>query len=205
MKYCIYASYEMTIQGTHARASSFLVPCIPYRSVFMGYGSSRAGLSLCTGVGIAVYIQDMVRDQKLPGGLQEKIKALTSRVAAVEEVVAFLLFGSAARDELKPLSDMDFAVLLSRNLSREGIEKLRLRLTGLIMEIMATEEFDLVILNTAPTRFSHAVMKEGVLLYIQDRNQLDEFREQNTSRYLDFLYYRREFDKFFLKRMGYHG
>jgi predicted nucleotidyltransferase len=69
-------------------------------------------LSLSTEKGIALYIQDMVRDQKLPEGIQQKIKALTSRVAAVDEVVAFFLFGSAARDELKPLSDMDFAVLV---------------------------------------------------------------------------------------------
>lgn len=143
--------------------------------------------------------------EKLPEGIHEKIQPLVDRIATMEDVVAFFLFGSAARNDLQPLSDIDCAVLLSRSISRERIEELRLSLTGLITETLATEEFDLVILNTAPIRFSHTVFREGLLLFVKDKNQLVDFRERNTLRYLDFSYYRKEFNKVFLERAGYHG
>jgi len=123
----------------------------------------------------------------------------------VQEVVAFYLFGSAVKGDLKPLSDIDFAVLLSDGFTRERIEKLRLFITGLVTETIATEEYDLVILNTAPTRFAHSVLKDGVPLCVNDREQLNDFRERTMMRYLDFSYYRREFDKVFLEKVGYHG
>lgn len=147
----------------------------------------------------------MVRMEKLPEGIHERIQPLVDRIATMDDVVAFYLFGSAARNDLQPLSDIDFAVLLSDSLTRERIEELRFSLTGLITETLATEEFDLVILNTAPIRFSHAVFREGLLLFVKDKNQLVDFRERNTLRYLDFSYYRKEFNKVFLERVGYHG
>ncbi len=123
----------------------------------------------------------------------------------MEDVVAFYLFGSAARNDLQPLSDIDFAVLFSECLTSERRDELRLSLTGLIIETLATEEFDLVILNTAPIRFAHSVFKDGVILFVKEREQLVNFRERAMMRYLDFSYYRREFNKVFLERVGYHG
>jgi len=68
-----------------------------------------------------------------------------------------------------------------------------------------TDEVDLVMLNDAPMRFAHTIIKSGNLMYCADTSELAAFIERTVKNYLDFRFYRDLFDDEFLKGIGYHG
>ena len=147
----------------------------------------------------------MIRDMRLPADIQDKISLLMAKLQDVDSIDAVYLFGSVAKKDLKPLSDIDIAILLNEGLGKDKIENLKLSLTGLIADALSTEEFDLVILNDAPIRFSYNILKDGKLVLVKDENHLIDFRERVIKYYLDFAYYLKEFDKAFLEGAGYNG
>lgn len=73
------------------------------------------------------------------------------------------------------------------------------------MDVLNTEEFDLIILNTAPLRFSYNILKEGKLIFCKNRMQLIDFREKTVKYFIDFKFYRRQFDNVFLQGISYYG
>jgi predicted nucleotidyltransferase len=120
-------------------------------------------------------------------------------------VVALISFGSLAKGALKPLSDLDFAVLVSNNLDpTERFEK-HLNLIGLFNQVFKTDEIDLVLLNDIPIGFSLNIIFSGRLLYCSNRTELIDFMEKTVKFYLDFKFFRDEFDRAFLEGIGYHG
>ena len=147
----------------------------------------------------------MIKINKLPKNILDKIPTLTELIRADKEVIAFYIFGSAATGRLNPLSDLDFAVLLHQKLSKTEIFEKNLELIGVISEHLKTEEFDLIILNNAPQRFVHNILKTGKLQFCKDREFLIDFIEKNNKMYLDFRYFRDQYDEIFLKRMSHFG
>ena len=134
-----------------------------------------------------------------------KIPAVTAKIAADDDVIALYTFGSLAEGNLKPLSDLDFGILLSRSIDRKQRFDKHLDLIGTFTETLRTDEVDLVILNDAPLRFARQILATGKLLFCRDQNQLVDFIEKTTKRYLDFKPVREQFDKVFLEGIGYDG
>lgn len=144
-------------------------------------------------------------DRKLPPDVTDRVPGLVKRVSKDKETVALFSFGSLAAGELKPLSDLDFGILVSPALDRQQRFDKHLALIGVFNEQLKTEEIDLVLLNDAPVRFSHNIIKSGKLLFCSDVDVLKDFIEKTVKVYLDFRYFRDEFDKEFLKGIGYYG
>jgi predicted nucleotidyltransferase len=142
---------------------------------------------------------------KLPDNVLEKLPDLIRTLIQHSEVVALYSFGSVAKKELKPLSDLDFAVLLSGQLNKKLRFEKHLELIGIFNTIFRTDEIDLVVLNDAPFHFCFQVLKTGKLLYCKNKAELIDFREQVVKNYLDFKYFRDSFDHAFLKGIGYNG
>jgi len=147
----------------------------------------------------------MIREKRLPPNVLQRIPGMIEVLRACEDVVALFFFGGLARGELKPLSDLDFALLLKGNSNQEKMWDRQLDLMGIIAKELGTDEFDLIILNIAPLRFSHQILKNGERIFVKDQQQLGDFQERVVKKYLDFLYYRREFDRAFLGGLGLHG
>ena len=148
----------------------------------------------------------MIREgKKLPPDVLGQVPVLADRISGISYVLALFVFGSAARQSLKPLSDLDFGVVLSFDLSKKERFEKHLELIGLFNEIFHTDEIDLVVMNDAPARFSHRIFKEGKLLFCRDRVALANFYEMVLKGYLDFKFYRDSFDKEFIKGVGYNG
>ena len=148
----------------------------------------------------------MIRDGiKLPDNVLEKLPEAIQTVKMRPEVITLYSFGSAVNNELKPLSDLDFAILLSGQLNRQQRFKKHLELIGIFNTVFCTDEIDLTILNDAAFRFSFVVLKTGRLLYFKNKTELIDFRDQVVKNYLDFKYFRDSFDHTFLKGIGYNG
>jgi predicted nucleotidyltransferase len=148
----------------------------------------------------------MIREgRKLPPDVMDRLPELINRISKDKEIVALFTFGSLARGDLKPLSDLDFGILVIPTLDRRQRFDKHLELIGAFNEHFETDEIDLVLMNDAPMRYSYNIIKSGELLFCSDSDILRDFIEKSIKLYLDFKYFRDEFDKEFLKGVGYYG
>ncbi len=148
----------------------------------------------------------MIREGlKLPANPLHSAPDFVSHLRLDNDVVAVIVFGSAAQGNLKPLSDLDLAVLLSSRLSKDARMEKQLDLLGIANTIFRTDEIDLIVLNDAPHRIAYNILKTGILLFIGDKNAYSDFWERIVWRYLDFNFFRNSFDRDFLKGIGYNG
>lgn len=145
----------------------------------------------------------MIKEKKLPYNILNHIDDLANILKENHSVIALYLFGSAVSSKITPLSDLDFAVLLDKSLNKKRIqfdEELKLR--EVISGVLKTEEFDLVILNSAPKSFVKNIINNSKLLFCSEKNQLLDFINISGIEYLDFVYFRNEFMKTFKQIKG---
>ena len=127
----------------------------------------------------------MIRFKKTEGNLKQKLPGLVEVFKRNPKVSASYLFGSYVKDEIKPLSDIDIAVLLKNNISRLSYWDLKIGLLNKAIQILATEEIDFVLLNEAPYELAYNILKSGKILFCRDEKSLIEFKERIVLNYLD--------------------
>ncbi|MBS3771994.1 MAG: hypothetical protein KGY69_17205, partial [Bacteroidales bacterium] len=66
-----------------------------------------------------------------------------------------------------------------------------------ITDYLQSEEFDLILLNRAPLRFAHSVLREGKMLYCKNTTAVINFSEYINKHYLDFKFHKSEFNRIF--------
>jgi predicted nucleotidyltransferase len=118
--------------------------------------------------------------------------ALTTDLRAIftdEPVIVAYLFGSQARGDAGPLSDVDVAVLLEDNLSPAEALALRLRLIEAIGRALRVERVDVAPLNDAPYLLQHRVIRDGHVLYCRDELARVRYEFRVLRDYLDFRYF----------------
>jgi len=151
-------------------------------------------------------IKFMIREgHKLPADVIGRIPELIERIKKDTDIVALYAFGSLATGDLKPLSDLDFGILVSVKLDKQERFDKHLDLIGKFNEVLQTDEVDLIIMNDAPMRFSHTIFKSGELIHCGNSKELTDYIEKTVKLYLDFRYFRDAFDDTFLKGIGYSG
>lgn len=100
--------------------------------------------------------------------------------------------GALARDDLKPLSDIDVAVLFrERKYQYEDIYKVVSKLEAII----GREDIDLAVLNRASPLFWMQVLRKGIVLYARSQKVLKIFRLRTIQRYLATKYLRTTFNQ----------
>ncbi len=96
------------------------------------------------------------------------------------------LFGSYARGEAEKYSDVDIAVLFDRDSTSDTFE-----LYDDVYEILDTERFDLVDLNTPNIVFKFEVVSTGQVIYRKDIDVENNFEMAVLREYQDTNYLRR--------------
>jgi hypothetical protein len=120
------------------------------------------------------------------------IAHLTAALTALDRgLAAAWLFGSAARGEARPGSDVDVAVLL-RDDPEPTLAGLRADLADSLTEALG-RPVDLVVLNGAPVDLVHRVLRDGVLLLDRDPSRRIAFEVRSRNAYFDLLPYLREY------------
>jgi len=94
------------------------------------------------------------------------------------------LFGSMARGDAGPLSDVDVAVLLDPSVPPEA----RLDIATALVEHLERlcGRVDLVLIDEAPPALRHRVFREGLLLFERDVRRRVAFEVRAIQEYLDF-------------------
>ncbi|MFZ5819715.1 MAG: type VII toxin-antitoxin system MntA family adenylyltransferase antitoxin [Chloroflexota bacterium] len=109
---------------------------------------------------------------------------LSDALSSQSGVLAAYLFGSVARGQANPLSDVDIAVLLMPDLDAEAMLEKQLELVGMLEDIIGREA-QVVILNKAPLLLADQVIREGVILCEQDRQARIAFVVRTMKLYFD--------------------
>jgi len=87
----------------------------------------------------------MIKFQQLPDNIESLIPQVTAYLKSNPDIIFAYLFGSFAKGKQQPLSDVDIAVYLKRGVT---VEECKLAILGRLIDILQTDEIDLVVLNT---------------------------------------------------------
>jgi predicted nucleotidyltransferase len=112
---------------------------------------------------------------------------LTSALEGRKEILEAYLFGSHARGQAQPHSDIDVAVYIDEALADDGAWGYQAQLTTDLMVVLGTNHVDVVVLNRASILLYHRVLRDGVRFLSRDLRATTTRAGQALSRYFDFL------------------
>ena len=115
--------------------------------------------------------------------MQDLTPKISAILAGNSSVVFAYLFGSVARKEQNPLSDIDIAVYLAEDCdpARE-----KLNIASQLADILGTDRFDLVILNTAPLPLAARIIRSREVLVERDPFLRHRYESRTLREYFDF-------------------
>ncbi len=113
------------------------------------------------------------RGKKIPGEIQAAIDRVVSAIPK-EGVSAILLYGSVARGEEKPMSDIDICVITPKGISRAEKERIR---------VHAFPKIDITLFWDLPLPIRFRVLKEGILLWGEEGLELHRIRRSTLRGY----------------------
>ena len=117
--------------------------------------------------------------------MQELGKAIASQLHTYPQVQVAYLFGSQARGQAGPLSDVDVAVLLDSSLTQPEMLDLQLRLMADLADALDRDDVDVVVLNHASLVLCHQVLKNEQILLCRDETARFRFTFETNRDYLD--------------------
>lgn len=120
----------------------------------------------------------------------ELIDRLRQEIPAILEgypIDLAYLYGSAARGQATPLSDIDIALLANVELTPEQRLRLMLDVALAIEERCGLQQVDVRVINDAPLLLQGQVVTEGILLYSRDEAARVRFEVDTRMRYFDYL------------------
>ena len=118
---------------------------------------------------------------------RQVLERLSRALAPRDEILEAYLFGSHARGQARPDSDVDVAVYVDEAAADEGHWGYRAELATDLMAALGTDDVDVVVLNEAPILLYHRVLRDGVRLLSRDLRATTSRAGQALSRYFDFL------------------
>jgi predicted nucleotidyltransferase len=128
------------------------------------------------------------------------LKELTVSLEAQPDVLAAIVFGSAASGRLSAESDLDLALLFSDTGVPDAFAVLDLRAA---LEQQTHRDVDLVVLNHASTILAFQAIKKGQLIFCRDSRAYQRYIVRLISEYADFKRIRRPIEEAVLRRRIY--
>jgi len=126
--------------------------------------------------------------------LREKLSPLFTKSG----VILAYLFGSQAKGEIGPMSDIDIAVLWNKE-EKEKLKK-SLLLQSRIKERLRTEYIEVGSLNDQALSFCYNVIKDGICIFGKEKDRV-EYETSILNEYLDFSYLAEEYNRAFTQAM----
>ncbi|MBI1870252.1 MAG: nucleotidyltransferase domain-containing protein [Chlamydiae bacterium] len=122
------------------------------------------------------------------------------------EIQIAYLFGSLAKGEDHPESDVDLAILLNETSSPSQTSyRYKAELISELMSFLKTKRIDLSILNESPLLLCFNVVHDGILLHSKNEIMRIQFEARTMSFYFDQEYYYRRHAELALERIARGG
>ncbi|RLI72728.1 nucleotidyltransferase domain-containing protein [Archaeoglobales archaeon] len=107
--------------------------------------------------------------------LTEKVERIVTRIKTHPNVIAIYLFGSYAKGEQTPMSDIDIAVIL-RNPTAESEAEIA---------SFSSPNIEVVLFHRLPLYIKFEVFKYGKELFVGDEEELLQIKMKVMREYLD--------------------
>lgn len=118
--------------------------------------------------------------------IEDIIKSLSTVFERYGSIRFAYLFGSVAKGEVAPLSDIDVAVYLS-NVDPGALFDIKLSLYGDICRALNRNDVDLVVLNTvANNMLIEDIIRHGVVIYDRDIEAREDYEVTSLHQAIDF-------------------
>ena len=125
----------------------------------------------------------MIKYSRLPDNIQDNLPKAEAYLKSRPDVCFAYLFGSLAKGKSLPLSDVDIAVNLSE--SSDVVEK-KLEILGALVDLLETDEIDLVILNEAPLTLRMKILENKKLIADNSPFLRHRYESLTMREYFDF-------------------
>jgi uncharacterized protein len=123
---------------------------------------------------------------------EEMVARLRDRFDPIPDgILAVYLFGSVARGQARPSSDVDLGVLYEVT-PPPTLEGLGLELAD-DLKRTTKRPVDLVVLNRAPADLTHRVLRDGILIADRDRHRRIAWEVKTRNEYFDLEPIRRRY------------
>jgi predicted nucleotidyltransferase len=125
----------------------------------------------------------MIKYSKIPDNIQGLLPHAQAYLRARKDVLFAYLFGSLARGKPSSLSDVDIAVYLSED--ADVLEK-KMEILGKLIELLETDEIDLVVLNSAPLTLKMKILENRKILTDNSPFLRHQYESLTMREYFDF-------------------
>jgi predicted nucleotidyltransferase len=125
----------------------------------------------------------MIKNKKLPENILDFLPQVVDFLKNRQKVVFSYLFGSLARDKVLPLSDIDIAIYLKEGMD---LDQEKMSILQNLIDLLGTEEIDLVLLNTAPLTLKARIVENKKILVDKEPFLRHSFESLVLREYFDF-------------------
>ncbi len=121
--------------------------------------------------------------------LLEIIKG-SEQIISDELAIRFiLLVGSQTTTMTGPMSDVDIAIYVNPDRYSNDNPNLQIKLGALLGDGLKRDDIDIIILNDAPPAMRFNVVKNGLILYVKDEGEYEDYVVRTLSDYYDYSYF----------------
>jgi len=125
----------------------------------------------------------MIKYTTLPANVEELLPKAIDYLRGRQDIEFAYLFGSMGRGKRLPLSDIDIAIYL-KDLSE--VHEQKMEILGVLMDLLETDEIDLVILNRAPLTLKMKILESKTLVVDHSPFLRHRFESLVMREYFDF-------------------
>lgn len=133
------------------------------------------------------------------------LKKLSEYLSGEKKVKFAYLFGSYAKNNTGPLSDIDIAIYLDDKINKGERFDFRLELMAQISILLKRESIDLIILNDSDISLAYEVIYHGKLIYSKNELKRIRYETKVMSFYFDRKYYYDRHAKLLIEQIAKEG
>jgi predicted nucleotidyltransferase len=128
-----------------------------------------------------------VRHSEVVVAAAKLLDELTRALATRPEICEAYLFGSQARGDAQPHSDVDVAVFIDPTAPLNAGFGIDCEIAADLMKALHTNDVDVVLLNRAGPLLYHRVLRDGIRVLARDLVAATRREAMALSRYCDYL------------------
>jgi predicted nucleotidyltransferase len=125
----------------------------------------------------------MIKFNKLPSDILQLLPEAVDYLESHPKILFAYLFGGLARGKPQPLSDVDIGVYLKRD---GNVAENKLDILGNLMNILKTDEIDLVVLNNADIPLVMNILKTKKVIVDKSPHDRHIFESLIIRKFFDF-------------------
>jgi len=125
----------------------------------------------------------MIKFSKLPANIENLLSEASAYLKSRSDIDFAYLFGSFGRGKPLPLSDVDIAIYLKEPVD---VQEKRMEILGVLVDLLKTDEIDLVILNRAPLTLRKKVLDSKKVIVDNNPFLRHQYESLTMREYFDF-------------------